>query len=167
MNIFKRVGVVMYLLQRYKADLSFTPMSNATGSCQYTYCTTRVGDKERLTKLTNLKVYTDWSSEDAMSIFLHEIGHLANYKRALLHKHCADKTFNTIRGERRASLWAIRVARLFKLNEQEVKNTLCRYFESYITHFQYRKNLLDRQPLYQGLADVSYEAVKLFGVKYE
>lgn len=163
MNILQKVKLVVYLLQRYRVDLSITQLGHPLGTARFNY-TTRA---DRLVKVSDFKIYVNWADENAIAVFLHELGHLTQIKRAATHGHNEDKTFAVLYSERRASLWAVRVAKLLGLPHKDINKYLCNAYETYTTSRHYRSQLHKDAPIWEGLADTSYNAVKLFGVTYD
>lgn len=163
-GFMSNLRVIAYLLRRYSVKLSPVSVSrsgsNGSFSCEY-QTISEVSNRREVLMYSVLKsyVHVNWFSKHHMVIFLHEIGHISQMHRASKHRLPEVQVKDTLFAEKRASVWALRVAKLLGKRTQHTNKYLDWAYGTYLAE------LIKGDPL--KLANESYKAVKTFGVKYE
>lgn len=154
--------VIAYLLRRYSVKLSLVSVSkgssNGSFSCEYQTISKGRG-KVFMYDVLKSTIYVNWLHPKYMEILLHEVGHVSQMHRASKHRFLESRTKDTLFIEKRASVWALRVAKLLGKRTQDSNRYLDWAYGTYLAEF------IKNDPI--KLANESYRAVKAFGVKYE
>ena len=153
--------LVCYLHCRYKIRPAIRSVSgrSTNGSFWANYNTYEVSGRSFVDKINVAKVYNNWLHPKSFITFLHEVGHIAQFRRAATHKFTQSHLTGVLFSEKRASVWAIRVAKVIGKSRQADINYLNWCYGTYIGHY-----LKGEDPIKK--ADVSYRVSRLFGVRY-
>lgn len=160
-EFINNVKIVVYLLRRYNIKLSPVCVSkSSTGSfsCEYQSITKESG-RSFMYSVVKSKINIDWLNPRYLDVFLHEVGHIAQFHRASKQGFPESHIKGRLFAEKRASVWALRVAKLLGKRTQDTNKYLDWAYGTYLAE------LIKDDPV--KLADESYKAVKAFGVKYE
>lgn len=159
------IKMVVCLLCRYRIKLSLLPLTSTKGSTgsfniNYQEESRPDGTFVNLVKINTNKVYVHWFKCDNIpTTFLHEIGHVANILRYVGKRRKPKVLDDVLYSERRASIYALRVGKLFGIDPKQKADVVNYWYGTYVAHFCKGDSM--------RLADESYKGVKTFGVKYD
>lgn len=159
--MLKTFKLVCYLHWKYKIRPAIRSVSgcNTNGSFWANYDIYQVSGRSFVDKVNVARVYNNWLHSKSFITFLHEVGHVSQFHRAAKHKFTQSHLTETLFAEKRASIWAIRVAKVVDRSSQVDINYLNWCYGTYIGYY-----LKEEDPMKK--ADVSYRVSRLFGVRY-
>lgn len=156
------IRMYFYLMFRYKIRPRFTAWHKGQEAAARIWTEDERGFYGAVTNITALnkaQIFVRLYDNDSIPIsFLHEVGHVAAVKRSI-NRRKPELLHSTLYSEIRASVYAVRVAKLFGLDSKKAKKLVDVWYGTYVAH------IFKDKPL--SLADESYKGVKTFGVKYD
>jgi hypothetical protein len=160
--MLEKFRLICYLHHRYNILPSLVSVSGrkSDGSFRTSYDCFEVSGRCYIDKVNIAWVYTNWLHSRSLIIFLHEVGHVAQVRRAATHKFTQAHITGVLFSEKRASVWAIRVAKLLGKAKQVDINFLDQCYGTYMGYY-----LKEEDPMKK--ADLSYRIAKTFGVRYD